>query len=137
MNHYGIQGPLHTWIENWLTHRTQAVVIDGEQSTDGTVSSQGTVLRRLMFLLCINDINNQITSSMKLFASDCVVYHTVDCPDGALALQVDINQLCVWANTWQMQFNTHKCTVMWIAQKKSNFIHTYTMSGNIMVGISV
>ena len=77
-------------------------------------TEQGTVLKRLMVLLYISDVNNQITSSMRLFADDCIMYYTVDCPEDALALEADIDWLGKWEKTWQIQFNTSKCTVMLI-----------------------
>ncbi len=44
---YGIDGPTHTWLMNFLTRRTMRVVLDGETSEDVYVASgvpQGTVL---------------------------------------------------------------------------------------------
>ena len=35
---------------------------------------QGTVLGPLMFLLYINDISNNLTSHIRLFADDCIIY---------------------------------------------------------------
>ena len=46
LHHYGIRGPLQIWIENFLTKRSQRVVIDGKSSDWANVSSgvpQGTV----------------------------------------------------------------------------------------------
>ena len=34
---------------------------------------QGTVLRPLMFLLYINDISENLTSHIRLFADDCIM----------------------------------------------------------------
>ena len=36
---------------------------------------QGTVLGPVMFLLYINDINNNVSSSLRLFADDCIIYY--------------------------------------------------------------
>ena len=52
-------------------------MVDGESSSATPVKSgvpQGTVLGPLMFLVYINDINENITSSVRLFADDCVIY---------------------------------------------------------------
>ena len=64
---YGVRGPLLQWISSWLTERYQRVMVDGESSSATPVKSgvpQGTVLGPLMFLVYINDINENITSSV-------------------------------------------------------------------------
>ena len=63
------------WISSWLLKRQQRVTVDGETSGATPVKSgvpQGTVLGPLMFLVYINDINEGVTSSVRLFADDCV-----------------------------------------------------------------
>ena len=52
---------------------------------------QGTVLGPLMFLLSINDINKNVTSSkVGLFADDCVIYKAIFTNDDSAALQKDL-----------------------------------------------
>jgi hypothetical protein len=82
---YGIRGPILQWIRNWLTTRTQRVVVDGETSDASQVKSgvpQRTVLGPLMFLLYINDIAHHIDSStrIRLFADDCLLYRVIQSP---------------------------------------------------------
>ena len=65
LEHYGIQGDIHRWINSWFSQHTQCVVVDEESSEFIRVMSgvpQGTVLAPLMFLLYINDISNNLTS---------------------------------------------------------------------------
>ena len=79
---YGVRGSLFWWISSWLTERYQRVMVDGKSSSATAVKSgvpQGTVLAPLMFLVYINDINENITSSVRLFADDCVYYITRRC----------------------------------------------------------
>ena len=76
LDRYGIRNKTHTWISNFLKYRKQRVVIGGEHSTWTQVMSgvpQGTVLGPLLFLTYINDLPNNIHSSIRLFADDCVL----------------------------------------------------------------
>ena len=64
---FGITGKTHRWIEDFLGNGTQEVVVNGSKSEHGMVKSgvpQGTVLGPLLFLIYINDIESQITSSI-------------------------------------------------------------------------
>ena len=70
---------------------------------------QGTVLGPLMFLGHINDLPDSVTSSVRLFADDCLLYHTIKQEDNHQALQKDLKNLEEWANKWGMWFNAKKC----------------------------
>ena len=66
---YGIQGSTLTWIKSWLTSRSQSVKIDGMCSKSVDVTSgvpQGTVLGPLMFLLFINDMQDDLVCTLRL-----------------------------------------------------------------------
>ena len=50
----GVKGPLHSWINHFLTKRQQSVVLEGSRSPSFPVKSgvpQGTVLGPLLFLI--------------------------------------------------------------------------------------
>ena len=67
---YGITGKTHRWIEDFVGNRTQEVVVNGSKSEHRMAKSgvpQGTVLHPLLFLIYINDIESQITCSIRLF----------------------------------------------------------------------
>ena len=77
LSHLGIDGPLLIWIENFLSGRSQQVVINGKKSSISSVFSgvpQGTVLAPLLFLCFINDIAKNISSSIRLYADDILIY---------------------------------------------------------------
>ena len=77
LEYYGIRGSTHKWINSWLSGRTQQVVLDGQASDPVPVLSgvpQGSVLGPVLFLLFINDLPDNIRSSVRLFADDCVLY---------------------------------------------------------------
>ena len=75
LKHYGITGNLVKWIEQWLTKRNQPVTLENHVSSKLPIKSgvpKGTLLGPLMFLLYINDIDENISSTVRLFADDCV-----------------------------------------------------------------
>ena len=76
LGYYGIRGSTHKWISSWLSKRSQKVVLDGQASDPVPVLSgvpQGSVLGPVLFLIFINDLPDNIRSSARLFADDCVL----------------------------------------------------------------
>ena len=91
------------------------MVVDNATPDIASVTSgvpQGTVLGPTLFLIYINDIADNITSNIRLFADDCVLYRTINSTADNLALQQDLDKLELWSNTWQMDFNVKKCAIM-------------------------
>jgi hypothetical protein len=89
------------------------VTIEGEKSSTAKVTSgvpQGTVLSPLMFLLYINDIGNDITSKIRQFADDSLLYLAISTKDDCKRLQQDLDRMVNWTKTWQMIFNPLKGT---------------------------
>jgi len=130
LHFHGIRGRTLTWVQNWLLDRQQQVVIDGEKSGPVRVRSgvpQGTVLGPLLFLIYINDINKDITSQIRLFADDCLVYRPIVRDEDHYALQTDLDNLCMWSNTWQLRFNVKKCSILHIHKSRSSHDFLYTM----------
>ena len=78
---HGIRDGIIDWIEHWLTDGRQRVVVDGEVSNWKSVFSgvpQGSVLTPLLFLIYINDLDNNITSNVLKFADDTKVFRRVN-----------------------------------------------------------
>ena len=125
---YGITGTLLTWITNFLTGRSQKVVVNGIQSTPTLVLSgipQGSVLGPLLFLIYVNNLPSVICSSLMLFADDTKIYRCILSTEDAENLQADLNTLSQWSTTWQLPFNVDKCKVLHFGQK--NLSRQYTM----------
>ena len=120
------------WINSWLTERFQHVVVDGEASSFVKVTlgvPQGTVLGPLIFLLFINDIHENLDSTLRLFADDALLYRSINTMNDSVILQNDIDKLVSWSKTWQMQFNVTKCHTMRISRKKEPVLMDYYIDG--------
>ena len=108
------------------------VVVDDEFSAEAAVSSgvpQGTVLGPILFLVHINDLPDCVSSSVRLFADDCLLYRNIRTIQDHVALQRDLSALEKWAADWGMKFNATKCYILPIKQKSSHF---YQLNGTIL-----
>ena len=68
------------WIEKWLTHRRQRVIVDGEISNWKSVLSgvpHRSVLGPILFLIYINDLEDDISSKVLKFPDDTKVFRKV------------------------------------------------------------
>ena len=130
LSHMGIMGQNLNWISAFLTHCTQRVVLNGSKSIWAPVESgvpQGTVLVPLLFSLYINDITESITSDIRLFADDCILYRCISSIGDCIALQHDIDTLLAWSNTWKMHFNPSKCQVMSVTRQRKGLPFVYRL----------
>jgi len=132
---YGIRGPTHKWIESFLVHRKQRVVVDGEASDWAEVKSgvpQGTVLGPVLFLAYINDLPKYVQANTRLFADDCVLYRSVKSTEDCNSLQQDLAQLELWEQEWCMSFNAEKCSTITITRKKNKITHQYQIHNHVL-----
>ncbi|XP_072025359.1 uncharacterized protein [Amphiura filiformis] len=107
---HGIEGKLLYWIEAWLTDRKQKVVTQGAESEWKEVTSsvvQGSVLGPLCFLIYMNDMESNISTSATVskFADDTKLANPVATDDDIENMQDNINHLQAWAERWQMRYN--------------------------------
>ena len=107
------------------------MIINGEASELVPVSSglpQGTVLGPLLFLIYINDITESISSDLRLFADDCLLYRVIKSTRDCKILQQDLDRLVRWSERWLMRFNVQKCTIVSVHQLRFRYQdHTYKM----------
>ena len=114
---HGIGNGMINWIEKWLIGRRQRVVVDGEVSNWKAVLSgvpQGSVLGPILFLIYINDLDDDITSKVLKFADDTKVFRKIKTDADRQHLQDDLNKLIEWSEKWKMLFNFGKCKCLHI-----------------------
>ena len=105
----GISGNLLTFFENDLLKRYQRVVLNGTESNWKSLQAgvpQGSVLGPLLFLVYINDLTDNISCDMRLFADDSSLF---TCVKGVNLthdkLVKDLQAVTSWAYQWKMVFN--------------------------------
>ena len=93
---------------------------------------QGTVLGPLLFLLHINDLPSVVSSKVRLFADDCLIYRNIKNKEDQIALQKDLNLLENWGNTWGMRFNATKCDIRQVSQTRDPKLFNYSQTGQVL-----
>ena len=90
LQYYGISNNTLNWIQDFLTLRTQTVILEGTHSDKIQVTSgvpQGTVLGPILFLIYINDFNEYLNhSTLRLFADDSIIYKEIRSSSDTLKL---------------------------------------------------
>jgi len=133
--HYGIHGPILEWIKDFLTNRSQQVVLNNTTSSSINVLSgvpQGSVLGPLLFLLYINDLPSSVSSSVKLYADDTLIYRIINTTEDISMLQRDLNILSEWASKWLMCFNPTKCVHLTITRKANPLPSCYSIGDSVI-----
>lgn len=122
----GLSGDILKWFENYLSDRSQRVIVNGGMSSVKFLSAgvpQGSDLGPLLFLLFINDIADNLTGMARLFADDTSLsYSSVDLVEIESILNQDLEKLSLWAKTWLTIFNPSKTEVMIISNIFADYV---------------
>ena len=130
---HGIGNDVINWIEKWLTHRKQRVIVDGEISNRKSVLSvvpQGSVLGPIPFLIYINGLEDDTSSNVLKFADDTKVFRKVTNDTDKQSVQDDLDKLVKWSEKWQMLFNFGKCKCIHIGH--GNMDEEYKMGDGVL-----
>ena len=110
---YGLDGgQILAWITNFLTGRKQVIAVEGQisQIEFDVISGvpQGSILGPLLFNLYINDLVDDIDSTILLYADDTKLYRIIMSPEDSAKLQEDLDRISAWMKTWLMEINIPK-----------------------------
>ena len=80
-------------------------------------------------LIFINDLPDNIKSSVRLFAEDCVLYMNIHSLQDCLISQEDLDSLGLWKADWQMKFNVanqplYESDSALLTQTNNSWIHS-------------
>ena len=131
-----IEGKVLRWIIDFLYDRKQQVSVEGSLSTESRITSgvpQGTVLGPVLFLVHINDIDNDIKhSEISCFADDTRILKVIKTDTDRNLLQTDLNSVYEWANRNKMKFNCNKFEAIDYHDKEQDetYFKYKTMNGN-------
>jgi len=126
-------------IKNFLSDRRQMVVVGGNNSTMKPVTSgvpQGSVLGPLLFLLFVNDLCQNLSSNIRLFADDTVLYREISSAEDHSILQSDLDKIAKWCEENKMSLNVTKCKVMNVCRLHAVSGFDYTLNDCILETVS-
>ena len=134
----GMSGKLGRWLHSFLTGRKQFVTVNGFASELCAVLSgvpQGSVLGPLLFLIMINDIDENVQNAfLSSFADDTRIGMAIKSSDDARHLQEDLEKVYSWASDNNMMLNSTKFELLRYANKKCDDISFNYLSstGNVI-----
>ena len=78
-----------------------------------------------MFNLYINDAPEVVKNDLEVYADNSKLFGPAASTENCSSLQEDLNNLCLWATAWMLEFNSHKCKVLHLGP--NNPCHSYHM----------
>ena len=91
----------------FLKDRKQRVALNRQSSswTSNVGVSEGSILDPVLFLMYINDLQEELTSDVKLCADNTSVFSVVfDVQKFATDMNNDLKIINEWADQWKMSF---------------------------------
>ena len=104
----GVSDSLLSHTESFFSNIFQRVLLNGQTSEWLPVKAgvpQGSILGPLFFIIYINDLPDDLVSTVKLFANDTSLFSVAhDCNISANELNDDMQKISEWAYKWKMLF---------------------------------
>ncbi len=123
---FGITGIEHQWFRNYLTGRSQSVIVSGQLYNPLPVTvgvPQGSILGPMLFLLFLNDLTAVMeTYTTNMFADDTEIEHTCKPEDHSTLennINSDLSRLKSYFDTNRLSINVTKCEFMQIGTYQS------------------
>ena len=125
MENLGIKNKLLEFFRDYLSDRQQRVALKGVLSSWITIKAgvpQGSILGPILFLIYTNDMPEEITCIIKMFADDTILGATGKTSEEcSKILQPNIDILADWARIWKITLNPSKTKCLTISRKKCRY----------------
>ena len=115
LHRFGIKGDLLQWYGSYLQNRCQRVVLGNATSDIGFIKAgvpQGSVLGPLLFVVFINDVTENLSCNIRLFADDTTLFIDYESETEAT------NKINAWANKWLVTFSPSKTETLFVSLKR-------------------
>ena len=111
------RGNILNWFRSYFDHRKQFVFLDNNKSQTKVITCgvpQGSVLGPLLFIMCINDLNNVSNEIFSiLFADDTSVFIEGDNIESAIEiLNSELEKISTWLTENKLTLNVSKSHFM-------------------------
>ena len=123
----GVGGNLLKWIGSYLEDRQLAAVVGGRRSSLFPIRAgvpQGRILGPLLFLLYVNDLEDNLPQAVKLavYSDDTTIYINIDCESDVATqcaiFQSGVDSLFAWGRGWKISFEPSKSQAMIVSNKR-------------------
>ena len=139
LHHNGIQVKTNIWIQAFLSGRSQVDATEGFTSDSVSVQSgvpKGSVLGPSFFIYYMNDIHEELKSTVWLVADGIIAYLLVDSNADCDTLQYDHDKLAIWENNWEMGFHATKGQVQHISRKRKQIHLNNILCNHLLLHVS-
>ena len=108
------------------------LLIISEAKTSNAIISEWPKAVKALLALGRRYIEDNIQSTMRLFADDSTLYREIQRPEDHKILKDDLQQLSRWSLNWMMDFNVKKCDILTITRKRTPSIREYHLSNGLI-----
>ena len=113
---YGADGKIFKWFESYISSRKHCVFVSNSLSplvNTHVGVPQGLVLEPLLFLLYVNDIEDNLLCLTRMFADDTSLSYSSQSPYTIEdVMNSDLESISIWSKQWLVNFNPLKIKTM-------------------------
>jgi len=88
---------------------------------------QGLAIGPSLFIYYINDLQERLQTTVRLFADDTIAYLTIANSDSARLLQENLDKLAKREKNWSLKFHPDKCNVLRVTNRRKPIKTTYKL----------